>query len=203
MTDFGTSPPPPPPPPPGGSAPPPGYWLASDGNWYPPQQWAPAQPVRTNGMAIASLVLGIIWIYWIGSLLAVVFGHVALRQIDRSDGQEGGRGMAVAGLVLGYVGMVLGALALAAVVAVSTLGTTESSSFSTTGSEIGGGFDEPLLSEREQFLLQDDCRQGDMAACDELYDGTPVGSTLEEFAATCGNRFTHWDHAGACAEQGG
>lgn len=74
----------------------------------------PAPPARrhtggpTNGMAIASMVLGIFWAGWIGSILAVVFGHVALKQIERTD--QGGRGMAVAGLVLGYLG--LGILAL-------------------------------------------------------------------------------------------
>jgi hypothetical protein len=56
----------------------------------------------TNGMAIASLVLGIVWVYWIGSILALVFGYVALGQI-RQRGQQG-RGMAIAGIVLGWVG---------------------------------------------------------------------------------------------------
>ena len=36
---------------------------------------------RNNGLAIASMVLGIVWVYWIGSILAVIFGHVALSQI--------------------------------------------------------------------------------------------------------------------------
>lgn len=88
----------PPPPPPGPSQypppPPPGY--------YPPP-YPYAQPVRTSGMAIASLVLGIVWVYWITSVLAVIFGHVALGEIKRSGGTVGGRGMAIAGLVLGYV----------------------------------------------------------------------------------------------------
>jgi hypothetical protein len=66
----------------------------------------------TNGMAIASMVLGIVWAGWIGSILAVAFGHVALKQIDRTD--QAGRGMAVAGLVLGYLG--LGILALIIVI---------------------------------------------------------------------------------------
>jgi hypothetical protein len=60
---------------------------------------------RTNGLAIASLVLGILWIYWIGSVLALVFGYVAKNQIDHSDGFQGGRGMAIAGIVLGWVGV--------------------------------------------------------------------------------------------------
>lgn len=52
------------------------------------------------------MVLGILWVYWIGSILAVIFGHRAIRQIDHSGGLEGGRGMATAGLVLGYIGIV-------------------------------------------------------------------------------------------------
>ncbi|MEE9298586.1 MAG: DUF4190 domain-containing protein [Acidimicrobiia bacterium] len=60
---------------------------------------------RTNGLAIASLVLGIVWIYWIGSILAVIFGHQAKKKIDASGGAQGGRGLAVAGLVLGWIGI--------------------------------------------------------------------------------------------------
>jgi ABC-type phosphate transport system permease subunit len=54
-------------------------------------------------MAIASLVMGLVWIYWIGSVLALVFGYVARNQIDREHGRLGGRGMATAGIVLGWV----------------------------------------------------------------------------------------------------
>ena len=67
-------------------------------------------PTRTSGMAIASMVLGILWLYWIGSLLAVIFGRIALTEIDRSRGTVGGRGMAVTGLVLGTIGLSLFAL---------------------------------------------------------------------------------------------
>ena len=67
---------------------------------------APPQPVvKTNGLAIASMVLGILWLYWIGSILALIFGYQAKAQIDRSGGGEKGRGMAVAGIVLGWVGV--------------------------------------------------------------------------------------------------
>lgn len=68
-------------------------------------QSTPAAPSRTNGFAVAALVLGIVWVYWIGSILAVIFGAVALQQIEKSRGGQGGRGMAVAGLVLGLVGV--------------------------------------------------------------------------------------------------
>ena len=74
----------------------------------PPQQ--PPQYVQvsprgpTSGLGIASMVLGIIWLYWIGSILAVIFGHVALSRI-RKDPSIQGRGMAIAGLVLGWIGV--------------------------------------------------------------------------------------------------
>jgi Domain of unknown function (DUF4190)/Protein of unknown function (DUF2510) len=64
----------------------------------------------TNGMAVASMVLGIVWLNGIGSVLAVIFGHLSLGQLSRPDNHQGGRRMAVAGLVLGYVGIVLTAL---------------------------------------------------------------------------------------------
>jgi hypothetical protein len=61
--------------------------------------------VKNNGLAIAAMILGILWLYWIGSILAVIFGHVALSQIGKSGGTQQGRGMAIAGLVLGWVGV--------------------------------------------------------------------------------------------------
>lgn len=78
---------------------PPGYGQQPGYQYGPP----PGYGSRTNGMAIASMVLGIIWIYWIGSILALVFGYIAKKQI-RERGEAGG-GMATAGIVLGYVGM--------------------------------------------------------------------------------------------------
>jgi Domain of unknown function (DUF4190) len=60
-------------------------------------------PRRTNGLAVASMVLGILWIYWIGSVLALIFGYIARSQI-RERG-EAGDGMAIAGIVLGWVGI--------------------------------------------------------------------------------------------------
>ncbi|OPC81453.1 hypothetical protein B4N89_11270 [Embleya scabrispora] len=68
----------------------------------------------TNGLAIASMILGIVWIYWLGSLLAVIFGHIALAQTART-GQEG-RGMAIAGVVLGWVGMAVLAVVIVALI---------------------------------------------------------------------------------------
>jgi len=54
-------------------------------------------------LAIASMVLGICWVYWIGSILALIFGYIARGQIKRTH--QKGDGMAIAGIVLGWVGI--------------------------------------------------------------------------------------------------
>jgi hypothetical protein len=67
---------------------------------YPPQP-------PTSGVATTSMILGIIGIvtgccsFGLLSLAAIICGHVAMSQTK--TGQFGGRGMAVAGLVLGYI----------------------------------------------------------------------------------------------------
>ncbi|MDX6742710.1 DUF4190 domain-containing protein [Actinocorallia sp. A-T 12471] len=65
---------------------------------------------RMNPYAVAALVCGLLWACWLGSLLAVVFGHLALRQIARRD--ERGRGLALAGLVVGYLSLLFLVLTL-------------------------------------------------------------------------------------------
>jgi len=52
---------------------------------------------KTNTLAIVSLVAGIIGF----NLIAVILGHIALSQIKRTG--EGGRTLAIVGLVLGYL----------------------------------------------------------------------------------------------------
>jgi hypothetical protein len=75
-----------------------------------------AQPaVQMNGLAVASLVAAILWIGWLGSALAIVFGHLALSQIRQSRGTQSGRGLAIGGLVIGY--FAVGTLVLALLVA--------------------------------------------------------------------------------------
>jgi hypothetical protein len=68
---------------------------------------------QTSPLAIASMVCGMVALV-LGPLaiLAIVFGHIARRQVRRTG--EGGRGMATAGLILGYMVLVVGtALAVA------------------------------------------------------------------------------------------
>jgi hypothetical protein len=65
-------------------------------------QFPPAQPAgRTNPLAVAALVLGIVGFLVVTPLLAIIFGVVAVRQISSSGGAQRGKGMAVTGIVLG------------------------------------------------------------------------------------------------------
>jgi hypothetical protein len=131
-----------------------GWWLASDGKWYPPEAWtgpppqtgqgaytgagypagyqstSPSQgpsqgyptgyqslgypshglsgtsPPRTNGLAIASLVCacaGIVpFLFGLPCLLGIIFGFVARSQIRNARGTQGGGGLALAGIIVGF-----------------------------------------------------------------------------------------------------
>lgn len=60
---------------------------------------------ETNGLAIASLFLGIIWLFGIGSLLAIVLGWLGMKEIRASGGHQGGWAIALAGVIVGVVGL--------------------------------------------------------------------------------------------------
>ena len=90
------------------------------GAQFAPAESAVATPTtpypQASGFAIASLVLGILWLYWIGSILALVFGYLARGEIRRDPQRVGGRGMATAGIVLGWVGVATLVLAIVGMV---------------------------------------------------------------------------------------
>jgi hypothetical protein len=89
---------------------------------YPPQGYPAAR--GTNGMAIAAMICGIAQFFgfWLlGTIPAVVLGHIARRQI-RQTGEQGD-GMALAGLILGYVGLALSAVAVILLVVLVAVGT--------------------------------------------------------------------------------
>jgi hypothetical protein len=73
----------------------------------PPLPGSPAQPA-TSALAIWSLVLGILSLVCFSIFTAipgVICGHKALSRIKLSGGGLGGRGLAIAGLVTGYLGI--------------------------------------------------------------------------------------------------
>lgn len=70
-------------------------------------------PVRTNALAIVSLVSGIVgltFIPFVGSIVAVITGHMARKEI-RSTG-DAGDGLAKGGLITGYIGLGLSVLGI-------------------------------------------------------------------------------------------
>jgi hypothetical protein len=111
-----------PPPPIGapGSYPPPGAYGQYPA--YPPG----LGPGSTNGLATAALILGTVgWIpCGIGSLVAIVLGFIARTQIRESRGRQGGDGLALAGIILGFIGVGLWVLLL---VLSATLGSSNTS----------------------------------------------------------------------------
>jgi hypothetical protein len=88
------------------------------GGGYPVAGYAP-----TNALAVASLVCGIsqVFFWLLTGIPAIIMGHIARRQIKQRG--EQGDGMALAGLILGYIGLVAGIVVtgfiIAAAVAVS------------------------------------------------------------------------------------
>ena len=73
----------------------------------------------TSTLAVVSLIAGIVsWLLmpFVAGLAAVICGHMARKEIRNSGGSLAGDGMAIAGLVLGWINVILCVLAVLAVV---------------------------------------------------------------------------------------
>ena len=80
-----------------------------------------AQPMwdavpQNSNKAVASLVCGVLFLCAPASIAAVVLGHLALSDIKRTANRMAGKGMAIAGLVMGYLGIALTAIYIIVVV---------------------------------------------------------------------------------------
>ncbi|HEU0182561.1 DUF4190 domain-containing protein [Agromyces sp. NPDC004153] len=126
----GAVPPPPPPPPPAPDygtpqpqQPAPAYGQQAPAYGQPaPAYGQPApgygqpygQPAKkTNVLAIVSLIAsiaGFVIAWGIGSIVGIICGHISLSQIKKTG--EEGRGLAVAGLIVGYIGLALAILSV-------------------------------------------------------------------------------------------
>ncbi len=103
-----------------------------------PNSFAPAgtsnlnsnQNQKTNSFAIVALVVSLagslFFLGWVGA----IFGHISLSQIKRTG--EKGRGMAIAGLVIGYAALAGAAVILGLV----ALGTAVNTSFNNVASSL-------------------------------------------------------------------
>ena len=74
-----------------------------------PQNNVPLAP-RSSSLALISLISGILaWlgVFGLGGILAVIFGHMAKKEIRQGGGLVTGDGQATAGLVLGYINIAI------------------------------------------------------------------------------------------------
>jgi amino acid transporter len=125
-------------------------------------------------MAIAALITGIF-----ATFVGIILGIIALNRIKKSG--NGGKGLAIAGIIVGSLGTIFAGIIVAiALAAVSIVNNSGSQVFSFDDTSYG---DNAVLD-----ALWDDCADGDMRACDDLYFDSPVGSEYEEFGDTCGHR---------------
>jgi len=70
-----------------------------------------------NGLGVAALICGLVGVTVVpvlASIAAVVLGHMGLSA--HKEGQADNHGMSLAGMILGYVGVALGVLAIIAIV---------------------------------------------------------------------------------------
>ena len=89
--------------------------------------YQPPQRSSTSSLAIVSLIFGVLaWcmLPFVGALVAVICGHLARTEIRRArvDQRIEGDGMAIAGMVLGYVQLVLSVLAVFFLIAALVFG---------------------------------------------------------------------------------
>jgi len=83
----------------------------------PPSAYAMPEVPTTSGLAVASLIMGVLgWFMLplVGSVLAIIFGHTAKNEIARSGDRLTGDGLATVGLILGYIGVGVWALGILA-----------------------------------------------------------------------------------------
>ncbi len=71
---------------------------------------------RVSALAVTSFILSLLWLCGVGSLLAVIFGAVALHQIRLGRGRIRGTGLAISGLSIGIVSLVASFAALLVIV---------------------------------------------------------------------------------------
>lgn len=98
---------------------PPAYGQQAPGSTTPPAYAAPSYgaapaygaysaPRKTNTLAVVSLISSLVGFFilpFIGSVVGIITGHMSLSQIKRTG--EGGRGLGLAGTIVGWVGLAL------------------------------------------------------------------------------------------------
>lgn len=78
-----------------------------------------SRPRGTSAMAVFAFLMGVLslltcGLLGVGAVITLIMGHMALSRIGKSDGRLAGRGVAVCGLVMGYLSLVLMSLIVVA-----------------------------------------------------------------------------------------
>lgn len=92
-----------------------------------PYQQQPPPSAPTNTMALTSMIAGIVgWTIatLLGSLVAIITGHMAKKELRERMGQESGDGMATAGLVMGYLQVIPSVLCICVILVMFAMGMT-------------------------------------------------------------------------------
>lgn len=85
----------------------------------------PTSEAQSSTLAVVSLVSGILtWVLLplIGAITAIITGHLAKAEIRKSMGTLSGNGMATAGLILGYLQIVLVLIPICVIIILTLLG---------------------------------------------------------------------------------
>jgi hypothetical protein len=92
---------------------------------------------KTSGLAVCALVSGVVSLFLgITFIVAVILGHMGLAEIRRNPGMKG-RGMAIAGLVMGYsVPVILVFISVVAISVFLALGNQVKSTFKTINAQL-------------------------------------------------------------------
>lgn len=108
---------------------------------------------KTSGLAIWSLVLGILGFLSAGltAIPAVICGHLALGKIKRSAGTQSGGGIATAGLVTGYLGLVIFVIAVLAGLATPMIIRQRTKAYRTEAINNARSFGLALFAFREDY----------------------------------------------------
>jgi uncharacterized membrane protein len=132
---------------------------------HPPYGWGPP-PRDTDGFAIAALVTGLTGV----PFLPIIFGFVSRSRIKASRGMKTGMGMAIAGIVLGFVWIVL-------IVAVGVLAAT--GAFETQNADDFSGEEREVAIVIDRY--EDELAEGEVPCSEiltsELIELTESGST--------------------------
>ncbi len=141
----------------------------------------PPTPGRTNPLAVTSLVLGVLSFVLCGPLSAIpglVTGFMARRQIRESNGAEQGDGLAVAGIATSAVGLAISVLAVLAIVALTFLGRSATSTFSRVGPALSSTSTSPRSTPTTRASTPEATGSAAGKPCVTVSDPLPTGAPV-------------------------